>query len=203
MVSFNNTGGDTATKMTATTSQAAAKKKQPTSGIKTVTFKGDAKAESILHLKVITNGSGQSGQIIALVGVLSSYYGDKQFSDWAESIKNNTRKDQRAFMPTRISRSNYGDFTGADADVFTYHGNTPAERMDEEDQYRSDELLWESTFKAGINKWNRYEEHGKSIFLAIKGQVEPSLWDKTMDDPRFAAIKILKCPLALINLMKD
>ena len=93
MVSFNNTGGDTVTKPGATTSLAAAKKKQPTSGIKTVTLKGDAKVESILHLKVIKNKSGQSGQIIALVGVLSSYCGDKQFPDWPESIKNDIRKD--------------------------------------------------------------------------------------------------------------
>ena len=33
--------------------------------------------------------------------------------------------------------------------------------------------------------------------------MEPSLWDKTRDDPRFAAVDALKCPIALINLMKD
>ena len=31
----------------------------------------------------------------------------------------------------------------------------------------------------------------------------PSLWDKTKDDARFAAIQALKCPIALINLLKD
>ena len=33
--------------------------------------------------------------------------------------------------------------------------------------------------------------------------MEPSLWDKTRDDPGFAAVDALKCPIALINLMKD
>ena len=46
-------------------------------------------------------------------------------------------------------------------------------------------------------------ENGESIFLVIQGQVEPSLWNKTKDDPRFAAIQALKCPIDLINLMKE
>ena len=33
--------------------------------------------------------------------------------------------------------------------------------------------------------------------------MEPSLWDKTKDDARFAAIETLKCPIALINSMKE
>ena len=45
--------------------------------------------------------------------------------------------------------------------------------------------------------------NGETIFLAIRGQVEPFLWDKTKDGPRFAAIQILKCPIELINLMKE
>ena len=40
-------------------------------------------------------------------------------------------------------------------------------------------------------------------FLAIQGQVQPSLWDKTKDNPRFAAIQALKCSIELINLMKE
>ena len=55
----------------------------------------------------------------------------------------------------------------------------------------------------GINQWNKYKDNGESIFLAIQGQVEPSLWDKTKDDARFPAIQALKCPIALINLMKE
>ena len=43
---------------------------------KLVGFKGDAKAESVLHGKVITSGSNQVGQIITLVSNLSSYIGD-------------------------------------------------------------------------------------------------------------------------------
>ena len=93
-------------------------------------------------------------------------------------------------MPTRVSKSNYGVFTGADADIFVYHGVTPAERMDEEDRFCSDKLLWESESKARINNWNKYKQHAESIFLAIQGQVEPSLLDKTMDDPRLQPLKL-------------
>ena len=49
-------------------------------------FKGDAKVESVLHGKVITSGSNQAGQIIALVTILSSFIGDKNFPHWAENI---------------------------------------------------------------------------------------------------------------------
>ena len=45
--------------------------------------------------------------------------------------------------------------------------------------------------------------YGEFIFLAIQGHVEPSLWDKTKDDPRFVAIQVLKYPIELINLTKE
>ena len=80
MVSFNNNTGGGAVKTAGTNSQAAAKKKQPQSGIKTTAFKGDAKAESALYNKVITNGSGQSGQIITLVQALASYAGTNNYT---------------------------------------------------------------------------------------------------------------------------
>ena len=61
MVSFNNNTGGGAAKAAGTNSQEAAKKKQPPSGTKTTAFKGDAKTESVLYNKVITNGSRQLG----------------------------------------------------------------------------------------------------------------------------------------------
>ena len=65
-----------------------ARKNQPKpNNKKTVGFKGDAKAESVLHAKVITSGSNQARQIIALVSNLSSYIGDKSYPHWAESIR--------------------------------------------------------------------------------------------------------------------
>ena len=100
MVSFNNNTGGDATKVAGTNSQVAAKKKQPQSGIKTTAFKGDAKAKSVLYNKVITNGSGQSGQIIALLEFLATYSGINNYTDWTESIENNMRKERAAFLPT-------------------------------------------------------------------------------------------------------
>ena len=63
--------------------------------------------------------------------------------------------------------------------------------------------IWDSSVKLGISQWNNCVNNGESIFLAIQGQVEPSLWDKTKDDPRFVAIQALKCHIELINLMKE
>ena len=45
--------------------------------------------------------------------------------------------------------------------------------------------------------------NGEYIFLAIKGQVELSLWDQTKDDTRFVAIQASQCPIELIILLKD
>ena len=56
---------------------------------------------------------------------------------------------------------------------------------------------------SGIKNWENYKNNGEYVFLTIKGQVEPALWDKTKDDPRFAAIQTLKCSIELINLMKE
>ena len=51
----------------------AANKNQPKpSNKKSVVFKGNAKVESALHLKVITSGSNQSRQIITLTASLST-----------------------------------------------------------------------------------------------------------------------------------
>ena len=105
-------------------------------------------------------------------------------------------------MPTNVSRIDYGHFNAV-GDAYIFNGATPIARLDEEDQFNRDKSLWESNSKAGINNRNKYKQHGESIFLAIKRQVEPSLWDKTKDDPAFAAIEALKCPIALINLLKD
>ena len=80
----------------------------------------------------MTNGSGQSVQIIALVGVLATYSGVNIFPDWTESIENNIRKDRAVFLPTRVSMNDYGSFTG---DVFAYNGNNPAARLDEQERY--------------------------------------------------------------------
>ena len=58
----------------------AARNNQPKpNNKKPVGFKGDAKAESVLHRKVITSRSNQAGQIITLVPNVSSYIEDKRF----------------------------------------------------------------------------------------------------------------------------
>ena len=66
----------------------AANKNQPKPNNKiAVGFKGDAKAESVLHAKVITCGSSQAGQIIVLVSSLSTYIGENGYPHWADSLR--------------------------------------------------------------------------------------------------------------------
>ena len=106
------------------------------------------------------------------------------------------RKTRDDFMPADVGRGAYGTIF---ADVSVWNGNM----IDEEDQYNRDREIWDRSVTSGISQWNNYVNNGESIFLAIQEQVEPSLWDKTKDDPRFAAIQALKCPIKLINLMKE
>ena len=74
-------GGKTPNSLTARKNQSKSNNKKP------VGFKSDAKAESVLHKKVITSESNQVGQIIALVANLSSFIGNKSFPRLAVSIR--------------------------------------------------------------------------------------------------------------------
>ena len=53
-----------------------------------------------------------------------------------------------------------------------------------------------------MKQFLEYKNNGEYIMLAIKGQIESSLWDKTKADVRFPAIQAAKCPIELIKLMK-
>ena len=108
----------------------AAKKNQPKpTNKKTVGFKGDAKAEGVLHAKVTTGGSNQAGQIIVLVSSLSTYIGDKGFPHLTESMRLMERKTQDNFMPADVGRSAYGVVNPAGD--FVWNGNA----LDTEDSY--------------------------------------------------------------------
>ena len=90
--------------------------------------KGDAKAESVFHGKVVTSGINWAGQIITIVSNLSSYIGDKSFQHCVEISRLMLRKTQDNFMSADVGRSAYGAIM---AGIFVWNGNT----LDEEDQY--------------------------------------------------------------------
>ena len=71
-------------------------------------------------------------------------------------------------MPADVGRSAYGAITAV---VFVWNGNA----LDTEDQYNRDIKIWDRSVTSGISQWNNYVNNGESIFLAIQGQVEPSL----------------------------
>ena len=100
-------------------------------------------------------------------------------------------------MPTAPHKRNYSTVDAHG--VFVWRANA----LDTEEDYNRDYKIWDRSLTAGIKRYEDYINNGEYIFLAIQGQVELSLWDKTKDDARFAAIQTLKCPIALINLMKE
>ena len=107
------------------------------------------------------------------------------------------RKTRDDFMPADVGRTTFS--TVNQAGVFVWNGNA----IETEDNYNRAMRVWDRCVTSGIKNCENYENNGESILLAIQGQVEPALWDKTKDDPRFAAIQTLKCPIELINLMKE
>ena len=130
MVSTTEVGGGN------TRNSLAARKNQPKpNNKKPVGFKGDAKAESVLHGKLITSGSNQVGQIIALVSNLSSYIGDKIFPHRIESFQTMLRKTRDDFMPADVGRGAYGTIV---VDVFVWNGHV----LDEKDQYNRDMKIY-------------------------------------------------------------
>ena len=110
-----------------------------------VGFKGDTKTESVLHGKVITSGSNQAGQFIALVSNLSSYIADKSFSHWAESFRTMLRKTRDNFMPADVGKGAYVTLV---AGVFVWNGNV----IDEEDRYNRGIKIWDISVTSGISQ---------------------------------------------------
>ena len=140
MVSTTEVGGGN------TRNGLVARKNQPKpNNKKPVGFKGDTKAESVLHAKVITSESNQTGQIIALVSNLSSYIGDKSSPHWAESIRLMQRKTQSDFMPADVGKSAYGTIT---AGIFVWNENT----LDTEDRYNRNMKKWDRSVTSGISQ---------------------------------------------------
>ena len=159
-------------------------------------FTGSATSDSVLHGKVITSGSNQDAQLLILATTLQMYIAERRFAHWAESMRNMTRKLPAEFLPTRIRKNTYGNEV---AGVFVW--NPPA--MDTEEDYAHNTITWKTAQAAGQKQYDDYVNNGKYIMLAIQGQVETCVWDKTKADVRFAAIEAAKCPIALINLMKE
>ena len=119
-------------------------------------------------------------------------------ANWAESLREMERKVQTDFVPVPIRKINYGT-PGANAgDAFVWNAPTG----DTEDDYNTAVIIWKADREAGMKQFRDYTNNGEYIMLAIKGQVESSLWDKTKADVRFAAIQAAKCPIELIKLMK-
>ena len=129
--------------------------------------------------------------------IFPGYIGIKGYADWAESFLGMERKYKDDFMPTVVCRRDYGTVNAAG--VFEWHADT----LDTENEYNRDYKIWDRNVTAGIKQWKDYVNNGRFIFLAIQGQMEPSLWDKTKEDTRFPAVQVSNCQIEFIKLMKD
>ena len=127
----------------------AANKNQPKpNNKKAIGYKGDAKAESVLHAKVITGGSSLAVQIILLVSSLSTYIGERGYPHWADSLRLMERKDQDHFMPADAGRSAYGAMNAANPPVFVWNGPNVLETKGRNTQ---DLNVWNKSVSAGIS----------------------------------------------------
>ena len=61
-------------------------------------FIGAATSDSVLHRKVVTNGSDQAGQLLLLGNALLTHIGNQQLPNWVESLRNNEHKTQADFF---------------------------------------------------------------------------------------------------------
>ena len=178
MVSTTEVGGENAP-----SSKANWKKNKP----KTVQvlFISAATSDSVLHGKVVTNGLDQAGQLLTLGNALFNYIAEQQLPNWAESLQNMVRKTQTDFIPARVRKTNYGVAGANPRDAFVW--NAPAINIEE--NYINDVTVWKTGQVSGMKQYQDYVNNSEFIMLAIQGQVEPSLWDKTKGDIRFPAIQ--------------
>ena len=133
MVSTTDVGGENAPN-----SKAKWKKNKP----KTVQvlFISAATSDSVLHGKVVTNGSDQAGKLLTLVNALFSHIADQQLPNWAESLRNMVRKTQADFIPARVRKTNYGTAGANPGDAFVW--NVLA--IDTEEDYINDVTVWKT-----------------------------------------------------------
>ena len=164
MVSTTEVGGENAPN-----SKANWKKNKP----KTVQvlFIGAATSDSVLHGKVVTNGSDQAGQLLTLGNALFNYIAEQKLPNWAESLQNMIRKTQANFIPARVRKTNYGIAGANPGDAFIW--NAPA--IDIEEDYVNDVTVWKTGQVFIMKQYQDYVNNGEFIMLAIQGQVEQSL----------------------------
>ena len=142
MVSTTDVGGENAPGSTANW-----KKNKPKT-VK-VSFIGAATSDSVLHRKVVTNGSDQAGQLLTLGNALISHVGNQQLPSWAESLRNNVRKTQADFIPARVRKTNYGAAGANPGDPFVW--NAPA--IDNEEDYVNDLSVWKMGQVSGMKQY--------------------------------------------------
>ena len=124
------------------TSKANWNKNKPKPGNQISRFTGSATSDSAFHNKVITSGTNQDGQIIALLEAIPSYISTNQYPDWAESFCPMERKLEAEFMSIAPRRRDYE--TVDTASVFHWRPDA----LDTKEDYKRDSKIWDRNFQA-------------------------------------------------------
>ena len=140
MVSTTEVGGENTPNSTANWK----KNKQKTGQVPT--FIQAATSNSVLHGKVVTNGSNQACQLLMLSNALFSYIAEKQLPNWAKSLQNMVCKPQTNFIPARVRKSNYGASGPNPGDAFIW--NAPV--VDTKEYYSNDVTVWKTGQISGM-----------------------------------------------------
>jgi hypothetical protein len=158
---------------------------------------GLAGSDTAIYGKTVTTGPDQATQIIDLVDSLITYCGAQGYGKWTESISELKRFTKLDFVGIPPQKANYGKITRLDK-VETSTFST----LGEED-YKIDYNIWKAEFGIMLKDFKQYEKEADYLFLAIKGQFEPTAWDDLEHDIRFGPICLKKCPVELINLLME
>ena len=116
-------------------------------------------------------------------------------SHWSGCIRTMTNRSKASFMPARVVKTDFGTLAANDTFTFTDFAS--------EEDYNHEKDMWKQEATLAIKTYEKFVNDGECLFIAIKGQTDPTLWDQTVADPLFAAIQIAKCPIQLLTLMKD
>ena len=76
-------------------------------------------------------------------------------------------RNQDYFLPSRVFKIVYG--TIATDGFFAFTG------IDSEENHLVDKELWKYEIANAVGKWETFVNDGEAIYLAIKGQTEPTV----------------------------
>jgi len=98
----------------------------------------------------------------------------------------------KEFDVPRIHKTDYGEYE---------NNNFRFRNIKAEDDYFRDMVFYEVESEEKRKEKYAYEKSGRQIYHAIKGQVEPVVWDALATDPDFSAAIAAQCPIQILEVL--